>query len=48
MAIRVAEGEVDARAGLRQDEIGDVATAINTMTNRLVQAQTDLTRSNRR
>ncbi|HQV28696.1 MAG TPA: histidine kinase [Thermoflexales bacterium] len=49
MAIRVAEGEVDARARVyAKDEIGDVATAINTMTNRLVQAQTDLTRSNRR
>ena len=49
MALRVAEGEMDARAKVyATDEIGDVAAAINTMTNRLVQAQTDLTRSNRR
>ncbi len=49
MAIRVADGDVGARARVyANDEIGDVATAINTMTNRLVQAQTDLARSNRR
>ena len=49
MALRVAEGEMDARAKVyATDEIGDVAAAINTMTDRLVQAQTDLTRSNRR
>jgi len=49
MALKVADGDLDARAPVySKDEIGDVATAINTMTDRLVQAQTDLTRTNRR
>ena len=49
MATQVAEGELTARAPVySNDEIGEVATAVNTMTNHLVQAQTDLTRSNRR
>ncbi|MBP7964573.1 MAG: HAMP domain-containing protein [Caldilineaceae bacterium] len=49
MALKVADGDLDARAPVySKDEIGDVATAINTMTDHLVQAQTDLIRSNRR
>ncbi len=49
MALKVADGDLDARAPVySKDEIGDVATAINTMTDHLVQAQTDLTRTNRR
>jgi signal transduction histidine kinase len=37
-----------ARAVWSNDEIGEVATAINTMTDHLVQTQEHLTRSNRR
>lgn len=49
MANRVAEGDLDARAPVySNDEIGEVAVAINTMTDHLVRVQTDLTRSNRR
>lgn len=49
MAIQVAEGDLAARAPVyANDEIGEVATAINTMTDHLVQAQAELTRSNRR
>ena len=49
MAIQVAEGDLDARSPVySSDEIGEVAAAINTMTDRLVLAQTNLTRSNRR
>ena len=49
MALQVAEGDLEARAPVySNDEIGEVAAAINTMTDHLVQAQTDLTRTNRR
>lgn len=49
MAQQVAGGELNARAPVySNDEIGEVASAINTMTNHLVQAQSSLTRSNRR
>ena len=49
MALKVADGDLDARAPVySNDEIGEVAAAINTMTDHLVQAQTDLTRTNRR
>jgi signal transduction histidine kinase len=49
MAMQVAEGNLAARAPVyAKDEIGEVAMAINTMTDHLVQVQTDLTRSNRR
>lgn len=49
MAIQVAEGDLAARAPVyAHDEIGEVAIAINTMTDHLVQAQSELTRSNRR
>ncbi len=49
MATQVAEGDLAARAPVySNDEIGEVAVAINTMTDHLVRVQTDLTRSNRR
>ena len=49
MAIQVANGDLNARAPVySKDEIGDVAIAINTMTDHLVQAQNDLIRTNRR
>lgn len=49
MAAEVAQGNLKARAPVySKDEIGEVATAINTMTDHLVQAQTDLERTNRR
>jgi signal transduction histidine kinase len=49
MAIQVADGDLAARAPVySNDEIGDVAAAINTMTDHLVHAQTELTHSNRR
>lgn len=49
MALRVADGELAWRAPVwSNDEIGEVATAINTMTDHLVQTQEHLTRSNRR
>ena len=49
MALKVADGDLDARAPVySNDEIGEVAAAINTMTDHLVQAQADLTRTNRR
>ncbi|MDT8304678.1 MAG: histidine kinase [Anaerolineae bacterium] len=49
MALRVADGELERRAPVwSNDEIGEVATAINTMTDHLVQTQERLTRSNRR
>lgn len=49
MALRVVGGELDRRAPVwSNDEIGEVATAINTMTDHLVQTQERLTRSNRR
>lgn len=48
MARRVAAGELDTRAPVwSNDEIGDVAVAINTMTDHLVAVQDDLARSNR-
>lgn len=49
MARRVAAGELDTRAPIwANDEIGEVARAINTMTDHLVQAHDRLARSNRR
>ncbi len=49
MALQVADGDLAARAPVySNDEIGDVAAAINTMTDHLVHAQTELTHSNRR
>lgn len=49
MAQRVAAGELDTRAPVwSNDEIGEVARAINTMTDHMVQANERLTRSNRR
>ncbi|HSM56960.1 MAG TPA: ATP-binding protein [Candidatus Sulfomarinibacteraceae bacterium] len=49
MAQQVAAGQLDARAPVwSNDEIGEVATAVNSMTDHLVQTQEDLTRSNRR
>lgn len=49
MAQQVAAGELSARAPVwSDDEIGDVAKAVNTMTDHLVQTQEHLRRSNRR
>lgn len=49
MAQRVAAGELDVRAPVwSNDEIGEVARSINTMTDHLVESQADLTRTNRR
>ena len=49
MAQQVADGNLKARAPVwSNDEIGDVATAINTMTDHLIATQDDLARSNRR
>jgi len=49
MAQQVANGNLKARAPVwSNDEIGDVATAINTMTDHLIATQDDLERSNRR
>ncbi|MFW6068817.1 MAG: HAMP domain-containing protein, partial [Chloroflexota bacterium] len=49
MAQRVAEGDLASRAPVwSRDEIGQVAIAINQMTDHLVKAQERLTRSNRR
>ncbi len=49
MAQQVAGGNLKARAHVwSNDEIGDVATAINTMTDHLIATQDDLSRSNRR
>jgi signal transduction histidine kinase len=49
MAQRVASGELDVRARVwAKDEIGQLAIAINSMTDRLVSAQKDLARTNRR
>jgi signal transduction histidine kinase len=48
MAQQVAGGNLNARAHVwSKDEIGDVAAAINTMTDHLVATQNDLARSNR-
>ncbi len=49
MALKVAGGQLDARAPVwSNDEIGDVAIAINTMTDHLVTSQNDLAQTNRR
>lgn len=49
MALQVTEGQLDTRVPVwSNDEIGDVAVAINTMTSRLVSSQEDLARTNRR
>ncbi len=48
MAKQVASGNLNARAPVwSNDEIGDVAVAINTMTDHLVATQNDLARTNR-
>ena len=48
MAQRVAAGDLTARARIySNDEIGELAAAVNTMTDRLVSSQDELTRSNR-
>lgn len=48
MAQQVANGDLSARAQIwANDEIGDLAIAINTMTDRLVSTQEDLARKNR-
>ena len=48
MAQQVANGDLSARAQVwANDEIGELAVAINTMTDRLVTAQEDLARKNR-
>jgi len=49
MALEVSKGNLEARAPIwAKDEIGEVALAINTMTDHLVRAQDDLARTNRR
>ncbi|MCB0112472.1 MAG: HAMP domain-containing protein [Caldilineaceae bacterium] len=49
MATEVAKGNLKARSPVySKDEIGEVAAAINTMTDHLVLAQTNLERTNRR
>lgn len=48
MAQQVANGDLSARAQVwANDEIGELAVAINTMTDRLVSTQEDLARKNR-
>ncbi len=48
MAQQVANGDLSARAQVwAKDEIGDLAIAINTMTDHLVRTQEDLSRKNR-
>lgn len=48
MAQQVASGDLSARAKIwANDEIGELATSINTMTDRLVKTQEDLARKNR-
>lgn len=48
MAQQVANGDLSARAQVwAKDEIGDLAIAINTMTDHLVRTQEDLARKNR-
>jgi signal transduction histidine kinase len=48
MAQQVANGDLSARAQVwANDEIGELAVAINTMTDRLVKTQEDLARKNR-
>ncbi|MBK8900690.1 MAG: GAF domain-containing protein [Anaerolineaceae bacterium] len=49
MALEVAQGNLDARAPVwAKDEIGEVALAINTMTDHLLRSQDDLAQTNRR
>ena len=49
MANQVAAGNLQARAPVwSKDEIGEVATAVNQMTDKLVATQDDLARTNRR
>jgi len=49
MAQKVAEGDFEARSPVwSNDEIGEVAVAVNQMTDHLVTAQDELARSNRR
>jgi signal transduction histidine kinase len=49
MARKVVSGQLDARARVwAHDEIGQLAVAINTMTDHLVTTQRDLVRTNRR
>lgn len=49
MAQEVSQGNLDARAPVwAKDEIGEVALAINTMTDHLLHTQNDLARTNRR
>jgi signal transduction histidine kinase len=49
VANRVAEGELGTRAHIwAEDEIGDVAGAVNTMIDHMVQSQTVLQRTNER
>ena len=49
MALEVAAGNLDARATVwAKDEIGEVALAINTMTDHLLHTQDDLAQTNRR
>lgn len=49
MAQEVAAGDLTARSRVwARDEIGQLATAVNTMTDHLVASQDELTRSNRR
>ena len=46
-ALSIASGNTGVRTNVHsQDEIGDLATAFNEMTDRLVQSQTELSRSN--
>src|SRR5690606_3056830 len=48
MAQKVADGDLNARAPVwSNDEIGEVATAVNKMTDHLVAAQDELARTNR-
>jgi signal transduction histidine kinase len=49
MAQKVAAGDLTARAPVwSKDEIGQLATAVNTMTDHLIASQEELSRSNRR
>lgn len=49
MALEVSQGNLDARAQVwAKDEIGEVAQAINTMTDHLLDTQNNLARTNRR
>lgn len=49
MARKVAQGQLDTRATVwSRDEIGEVAIAVNQMTDHLVTVQEDLARTNRR